>query len=145
LPILGDALQTLALAKFTWALQMVFDTPMDLRKALPLALDASGTKHFSKLGPEVQSRIERGQSITQALAATGKFPPELLDSIAVGEESGSLVETMKRQADEYEERATMAISVLAQVASYGIWLLVVAFLVLMIFRIFSTYLNTINS
>jgi type IV pilus assembly protein PilC len=145
LPVIGGAFKTLALAKFTWALQLVLDTPMDIRKALVLALNATGNDYFSRHGASVASRIEHGQSVTQSLAATGLFPSDLLDSIAVGEESGRLVETMEREAREYEERSGVAIAILAQFAGYLIWLLVAAFIIVMIFRMFSSYVDTIHS
>ena len=145
IPVLGDAFKTVALAKFTWALQLVLNTPMDLRKALPLALQATGNDHYAEHSREVAQRIENGQSITQTLASTGVFPSELLDNIAVGEESGRLVEMMERQAAEYEERAGSAIALLAQFAGYAIWVLVAIFIIVMIFRIFSFYVNTLNS
>lgn len=145
IPVLGDAFKTLALARFTWALQLVLDTPMDLRKALPLALHATGNDTYSQHSQEVVQRIQQGQSITQSLATTGVFPSELLDNIAVGEESGRLVETMQRQAIEYEERSGTAIALLAQFAGYAIWVLVAVFIIVMIFRLFSFYVNTINS
>ncbi|QEG35342.1 type II secretion system F family protein [Bythopirellula goksoeyrii] len=143
-PVLGDAFKTLALAKFTWALQLVLDTPMDLRKALPLALRATGNDYYSEHSQEIVHRIEQGQSITHSLASTGVFPSELLDNIAVGEESGRLVETMQRQAAEYEERSGSAIALLAQFAGYVIWALVAVFIIVMIFRLFSFYVGVIN-
>ncbi len=145
IPVLGDALKTLALAKFTWAMQLVLDTPMDLRQALPLALQATGIDTYSRHSQDVVDRIQRGLSMTQALASTGEFPSDLLDNIAVGEESGRLVETMQRQAEEYEERSGTAIALIAQFAGYAIWVLVAVFIIVMIFRLFSFYVNTINS
>lgn len=145
LPVIGGAFRTLAIAKFTWALQLVLDTPMDVRKAISLAFDATGNDYFTRHKSEVVNRIERGQSITQSLAATGIFPGELLDSIAIGEESGRLVETMEREAREYEERASMALAIIAQFAGYVIWLLVAVFLVVMIVRMYSSYIDTIKS
>ena len=145
IPVIGGALKTLALSRFTWALQLVLDTPMDLRRALPLALQATGNDYYARHGSGVAQRIEQGQSLHAALASTGVLPVDLLDSIAVGEESGRLVETMQRQSSEYQERAASAISILAQVAGYFVWILVAAAIILMIFRIFSFYVGTINS
>ena len=93
----------------------------------------------------VASRVEQGHTITQALDATGVFPRELLDSIAVGEESGRLVETMEREAREYEERSAGAIAILAQALGYLIWLLVAVFIIVMIFRLFSSYVGMIEN
>ncbi len=144
-PMIGAAFKTLALSRFTWALQLVLDTPMDLRRALPLAFEATGNGYYAEQGPGVAQRIEQGMSLHAALAATGVIPRDLLDSIAVGEESGRLVETMERQSAEYQERAGVAISILAQAAGYLIWILVAGLIIMLIFRIFSSYIATINS
>jgi type II secretory pathway component PulF len=144
LPVVGGAFKTLALARFTWALQLVLDTPMDIRKALILALNSTGNDYFARYGNAVAHDIEKGRTVTQSLAATGVFPNDLLDSIAVGEESGRLVETMEREAKEYEERSGTAISILAQAAGYLIWFVVAAFIIAMIFRMFSSYVGMIQ-
>ena len=145
IPVIGGALKTLALARFTWALQLVLDTPMDLRRSLPLALESSGNDYFARHGPQVAQRIEQGLDIHSALAATGAFPIDLLDHIAVGEESGQLVETMERQSAEYQEKAGLAISILAQLAGYVVWLVVAVFIIMMIFRLFFFYTQQINN
>jgi len=144
LPVVGQAFQTLALSRFTWAFQLLLGTSIDLRKALPLVLDATGNHYYSRYGPEIALRIEQGQDIHSALASTGIFPQELLDNIAVGEESGRLAETMRRLSKEYQERATTAISVLAQAAGYLIWFLVAGLIIMLIFQIFSSYVGVLH-
>jgi len=144
IPVVGAAFKTLALSRFAWAFQLVLGTSMDLRRALPLVLEATGNDLYAGWGPEVALRIEQGQDIHTALTATGVFPAELLDNIAVGEQSGQLAEMMERVSVEYQERAATAISVLAQIAGYIIWLLVSALIVLLIFRLFSFYVGVLN-
>lgn len=145
IPVVGRAVETLAMAQFTWALQLVTDTPMDLRKALPLALQATGNDAYARLGPQVAQRIGQGATIHAALAETGAIPRDLLDAIAVGEQSGMLAETMQRQSREYQERAAVAVNVLGQALGYAVWLAVMALLVVLIFRVFSFYTGTIQS
>jgi type IV pilus assembly protein PilC len=144
IPGLGSALKTLALSRFAWALHLVLDTPMDLRRALPLALETTGYDHYRQHARSIARDIQQGQDLYSALAATGAFPADLLDAVAVGEASGQLVESMGRISREYNQRATLAISVLAQIAGYAVWLLVAAFIILMIFRLASFYINTIQ-
>ncbi len=144
IPVLGPALKTLALSRFTWAMHLVLDTPMDLRRALPLALETTGNDHYARHGAIVAQRIEQGEEIHTALAATGVFPTDLLDAVAVGEQSGSLVESMSRLSHDYQERAALAIGVLAQIAGYVVWLLVAGFIIMMIFRLFSFYTGQIE-
>lgn len=145
IPMLGGAIKTLALARFTWAFQLVLQTAMDLRKGIPLSLTASGNDYYSKLGPEIVQRIEQGQSLHYAFAATGAFPDEFLDHLAVGEETGQLVEVMERQAESYQERAQSSISIIAQFAGYAIWILIAMFVIYMIITIFSSYLEVLNN
>ncbi len=144
IPGLGPALKTLALSRFAWAMQLVLDTPMDLRQALPLALDTAGNDYYRQHTHAIVRNIEQGQDIYSALAATGAFPADLLDSVSVGEQSGKLVESMERVSQEYNRRATLAISMLAQFAGYVVWFLVAAFIIMLIFRIASFYVNTIQ-
>jgi type II secretory pathway component PulF len=61
----------------------------------------------------------------------------------VGEQSGKLVESMGRISKEYNQRASLAISVLAQIAGYAVWIMVSAFIIMLIFRMASFYTNTI--
>jgi type II secretory pathway component PulF len=144
IPGLGNALRTLAMARFTWALQLVLDTAMDLRKALPLALDATGNDAYRRLGPQVVRNISQGMSLHAALAETGAFPGDLLDALSVGEQSGMLAETMQRQSAEYERRAKTAISVIARIAGGVVWALVAVMLIVLIFRVYGNYISTIN-
>src|SRR5690606_1418944 len=119
-------------------------TSMDLRIALPLALDATGNDYYRRLGPEVASNIQRGMSIQASLAETGAFPGDLLDAIAVGEQTGMLAATTERQAREYQRRAATAISVIAQTIGYLIWALVAVLIIMLIFRVFSSYVGIIQ-
>ncbi len=145
-PIVGNALETLCLARLAWALQLVFDSSMDLRKALPLALDASGNDFYRRHAPGITRRIGQGASIAEAMAETGAFPSDLLQVVAAGEESGTLVESLQHQANAYEERAAAAIGTLAQLMGFLVSRGGVAILIIvLIFRIFQSYLDTIQS
>ena len=144
IPGLGPALKTLALSRFAWAMQLVLNTPMDLRSALPLALKTTGNDHYRKHTRAIVRDIQQGRDIHSALASTGAFPADLLDAVAVGEKSGKLAESMGLVSEEYNRRATLAISILAQIAGYAVWLLVATFIILLIFRIASFYINTIQ-
>ena len=144
IPVLGPALKTLALSRFAWAMHLVLDTPMDVRVALPLALETAGNDHYARHSRTVARLIDEGLDIHAALAATGVFPTDMLDAMAVGEQSGRLVESMERLSRDYRQRATAAISLLAQLAGYAVWLMVAVFLIYMIFQIFSVYVGQIE-
>jgi type II secretory pathway component PulF len=143
-PGLGDAVRTMALARFTWAMQLVLETSMDLRKALPLALDATGNGFYGSLGPRVANSISRGSTLHMALVETGAFPNDLLEAISVGEETGMLAETMERQSKDYQQRAVSAIGLLAIIFGGVIWALVATLIVVLIIRVYGGHINEIN-
>ena len=49
----------------------------------------------------------------------GGYPADFLDTLAVGEQSGKIVESMGRLAKQYQDRARSAMAALAVVAGVG--------------------------
>ena len=70
--------------------------------------------------------------------------PDFIDALTVAEESGRIVESMERLSNRYEEEAEAAMRTLASVFGFLIGAVVMALIVLLIFRLFGFYLGTIN-
>jgi type IV pilus assembly protein PilC len=138
LPVIGGSLTTLALARLSWSLYLTLDAGLDLRKAIPLALDASRHPGYRDAAALVVQEIGRGREITEAMTQSGVFPREFLDAVEVGERSGKLPEQMGLLSRQYDEQARRALATLTGVAGFGVWLLVAALVIVMIFRIFNT-------
>jgi type II secretory pathway component PulF len=138
-PIIRGAVETLSLARFCWTMHIILQTSMDLRKALPLALDATGNDFYRRETPDVVQRLAQGMPLHQALAATGAFPAELIDAIAVGEQSGMLAETMERQARQYQDRGADAIGQLAMAFGWLVWAAIAAVIITLVFRVVTGY------
>ncbi|MHC4181194.1 MAG: type II secretion system F family protein [Planctomycetota bacterium] len=137
LPVLGKALQTVALARLAWALHLALNTEMEVRRALRLSLRSSGNALFTDRISVIEAEIGAGNSIHEAFLAAGCFPADFLDAIAVGEQSGRLVESMGRISGLYQDQARAALAVLTTLASFAVWALIAAILVFLIFRLAS--------
>jgi type IV pilus assembly protein PilC len=144
LPLVGKPLETLALARLAWSMQMTMNTGMDVRRALRLSLRGARNARYTDLIPAVDAWIEGGNSIHETFSRTGAFPPEFLDTLAVGEESGNLVESMGRLARQYAEQARLATAALGVIAGWAVWVAVAILVISLIFRIFSFYLSAIG-
>lgn len=144
IPAVGPCLEKLALSRLAWALHLTMNVAMDLRRVLPLSLRATGNDYYIRHTDQVVADVLAGQPITQALARTGAFPASFLDTLAVGEESGQIVESMGRLANRYEEEAESAVRTLASLAGAAVFVLVAAGITWLIFRIFGFYVGTIN-
>lgn len=66
---------------------------------------------------DVSAAVNRGQTLTDALAETGSFFPGLfLELVAVGEQTGKLAEVLKRLAEHYEHQLKLRRAFLAAIA-----------------------------
>ena len=144
LPVVGACVEKIALARLAWALHVTLNTAMDLRRAVPLALRATGNDYYLRHADQIVADVAAGQPLYVALAHSGAFPGEFLDALAVAEESGQTVESMDRLSRRYEEEAESAVRALAVALGVMVALLVMGIIVLLIFRLAGFYLGTIN-
>jgi type IV pilus assembly protein PilC len=144
-PAIGNVLRTLALARIAWSLQLTFNTSMSVRRALRLSLNSAQNPYYTELFDPIHQAIASGETVYEAFLGTGVFPADFLDTLQVGEESGQIVETMARLSKLYQAKASAAMTALAVIGGFLIWLLVAAILVVLIFRVAFFYLNTINN
>jgi type IV pilus assembly protein PilC len=145
LPGLGPPLQTMALARLAWSMHLTFDTGMEVRRALNLSLRSTQNARYTSQIPAIDAEIAAGSSIYEAFRQVGGYPDEFLDTLATGEQSGKVVESMGLLARQYQERARLAIATLATLAGWVVWLIIAAAIIFLIFRIFGNYLNTLNN
>ena len=144
LPGVGRALQTLALSRLAWTLGLTLDSGMPVRRALALAIGATQNASFAQHLRQMEASVEAGQTLVDTFARTGAFPPDFLEVVAMGEESGELVEALHRASRMYQAQAESALRVLVIVAGLVCWLGIALILILMIFHIFSGYVNTVR-
>jgi type II secretory pathway component PulF len=145
IPVLGRIHETLSVARLTWAMSVTLGSAMELRKAIELSLRGSHNSRYAGAADDIWRRIMRGGSLYQAMLETRIFPPRLLDAIAVGEESGSLPETLDRLSRHYADEARTALMILSRIAGFVVWGIVAMIIVSLIFQIFGGYVQMINN
>ncbi len=145
LPGIGKPLETIALARLTWALQLTFNSGMDLRRALKLSLEATRNAHFTDQINSIDKYVADGHSLYEAFSDTGAFPSDFLDSLNAAEESGKLVESMSRLSRQYQDQAEAALQILTTLAGFAVWGAIAAIIIFAIFRIFSFYVGMIRA
>lgn len=143
-PVVGKALETLALSRLAWTLHLTLQAGMEIRRAVRLSLETTQNARYLDQIPQVEQSIREGNSLFDTFLETEAYPPEFLDSLRVGEQSGQVVESMAILSRQYRERATAALIALTVVAGFAVWGLVALVIIVMIFRIFSFYIETIQ-
>ncbi len=145
LPAVGRVMRTLALGRLAWTLGLALDSGMPVRRALALAIASTQNICFSRHLRKMEASVEAGQSLVETFADTGAFPPDFLELVAMGEQSGELVEALGRASRMYQAQAEAALRVLVIVAGLICWMVVALVLILMIFHIFGGYVQTLRS
>jgi len=144
-PMLGTALETLAISRFAWTMHMTGESGMSLKQALPLCLAATQNDRYMRHTEAMLASVRKGETLTDTLAATEVFPERFLDVFDVGERSGRLPETMKQLTEQYQDEARSAVKVLMSIASWLVSLTVMGIVAYFILRIAMFYIGMIHS
>jgi type II secretory pathway component PulF len=144
-PVIGPCMRALAMARFCLALRLTMETGMSVNTALRLCMRATGNEAFVARTEVVRDAIRGGEDLTTALSRARVFPADFLDIMANAEEGGRVAESMRHQADYYDEESRRRMTILTTAAGFGLWVIVGGVLVFMIFRLFTkAYLEPIN-
>lgn len=112
-PLVGRALESLALSRLTWALSMGLDAGIDAKRSVSLAFRASQNPYFLSREAVATNEIVLNRQFHEAFGAAEVFPREFLQNLETAEIAGSTTESLQSMAREYESRARHAIKILA--------------------------------
>jgi type IV pilus assembly protein PilC len=136
LPMIGPALSAMALARFCIAGRLMLETSLSIFKTLRLAFIATDNMAYITRYPRVEASLRQGNTIAASFQKARVFPSKFLSAIAVAEESGRLPETLRYQAEEYDDETRRRLSLLSKLLGALIFLGVGIVIVIMIFTIF---------
>ena len=98
-----------------------------------IAKDATGNVHLSRSIGAAAENISSGKSLARPLAASGEFPEDVVEMIAVGEEANNLEQVLIGLAESIERRTQRQLELLVRMvepALLTILAVVILFLVL---------------
>lgn len=110
LPIIGDLIKKIAIAKFSRTFSTLVRSGVSIVRCLEIVGKTSGNKIIEDALVEAKKSIQEGQPISVPLEKTGIFPPMVVKMISVGERSGRLEEMLSKIAQFYEEQTDAMIA-----------------------------------
>lgn len=110
LPILGDILRKIAVARFCRTLATLISSGVPILDGLDITARTSGNSIIEDAVLVTRKSIERGETIAQPLRETAVFPPMVVQMIGVGETTGALDTMLAKIADFYEEEVDTAVA-----------------------------------
>jgi type IV pilus assembly protein PilC len=113
LPVLGEMLQKASIARWSRTLATTFAAGVPLVEALDSVGPAAGNYVYREATKSVQTEVNVGTSLAQAMQNTGVFPNMAVQMTQIGEESGSLDSMLSKVADYYEREVDETVDALA--------------------------------
>lgn len=98
-PVFGAMLGKACMARWTRTLSVLLAAGVPLVDALDSVGGAAGNRVFEQATKSIQTQVSQGGSLGGAMAASGLFPPMVLQLCAIGEESGALDAMLARAAE----------------------------------------------
>jgi len=103
LPIMGDLIRKVSVAKFTRTLGTMMSSGVPILDGLEIVAKTAGNKTVEKAIYKVRLSISEGKTIAEPMEKSGVFPPMVCQMIAVGEQSGSVDTMLNKIADFYDD------------------------------------------
>ncbi|HSL20031.1 MAG TPA: type II secretion system F family protein [Vicinamibacterales bacterium] len=110
LPILGNILQKVAVARFCRTLSTLLSSGVPILDGLDITARTAGNAVIEDAIQTTRSSIERGETISGPLRDTKVFPSMVVQMINVGETTGALDTMLSKIADFYEEEVDTAVA-----------------------------------
>ncbi len=110
LPVIGDLLRKVAVARFSQNMSILLSSGVPILDGLAITARTAGNKVVEKAIMDSRVSISQGRTVADPLRESKIFPPMVCQMVAVGENTGGLDAMLKKVADLYEEEVDDAVN-----------------------------------
>ncbi|MCY1042571.1 type II secretion system F family protein [Corallococcus sp. bb12-1] len=110
LPLFGDVLRKVAVARFTRTLGTMISSGVPILDALDVTAKTAGNRTVEEAIYYVRGKISEGKNIAGPLLETKVFPSMVVQMIGVGEATGAMDTMLNKIADFYDDEVDTAVS-----------------------------------
>jgi len=103
LPLLGELLTKVEVARMSYTLGMLLSNGVPLIASLSVVKETLGNAAMAHAFDQVEKQVKEGKTLAKPLEDSGLFPKLATHLLRIGEESGRLEEMMFRIGDTYDE------------------------------------------
>ncbi len=141
LPMFGKIFLQLSLTRFTRILGTMLHNGIPILRALNIAKDSTGNRVLSMAIEKSAENVTAGEKLADPLRKSGYFPPDVVEMIAIAEESNNLEKVLIDISDSLEKRTSRQLDLMVKLLEpimllvmAGVTLVVVAGLLLPVFK-----------
>jgi type IV pilus assembly protein PilC len=110
LPIVGNVLRKIVVARFTRTLGTLLASGVPILDALDICARTAGNRVVEGGIKKARDKISEGHDMAGPLAESRVFPSMVVQMIGVGEQTGAMDQMLQKIADFYEEEVDSSVS-----------------------------------
>ena len=112
LPIFGNIIKKVAVARFTRTLGTMISSGVPILDALDITAKTAGNLLIEEELQNCRAAISEGKTLAEPLLDSSIFPPMMVQMMAVGEETGSMEIMLSKIAEFYDDEVDVAVGAL---------------------------------
>jgi len=109
IPVIGRTILMVSLTRFCRILGTMLASGVPILQALQISRDAVGAPRLAAAIDEAAASVREGQGLTAPLRRSGLVPEQILEMMAVAEESNQLEKVLLKVADTVERRTNQQV------------------------------------
>lgn len=102
LPVIGQLYRRVAIARFTRTFATLVESGVPILQSLDIVRDVIDNMVLARVISQVRVTVEKGGEIAESLKTSLEFPPDVVQMVSVGENSGNLETMLTKISDVYE-------------------------------------------
>jgi type II secretory pathway component PulF len=141
LPVVGPIFQSLAVARFCRVLGTLLKNGVPILRSMDISRNATGNRVLAIAIGNATENISAGQSLAEPLAASGQFPPSVVEMIAVAEQANNLEAVLLDTADSLEKHTWRKLDLAVRLVEPLMLLLIAGLVLLMAIALLQPMFN----
>ncbi|MDD5270545.1 MAG: type II secretion system F family protein [Candidatus Omnitrophica bacterium] len=109
LPVIGPLMRKAAISRAGRTLATLFSSGVPILESLEILEGTIGNEILARVMATVREAVRGGSKISEPLKVSGEFPPDTIQMIAAGEETGNLDVMLNKVADLYDSAVAYSI------------------------------------
>ena len=101
IPIIGTLFRKVCIARFARTLATLVSSGVSILVSLDITKEVLGNEVLGRVIGNVRTSVEKGEGIAESLRISEEFPPDIVQMISVGEETGNIDGMLNKIADFY--------------------------------------------
>ena len=122
LPLIGPFSVSQTVVSFSQTLSVLLENGITTSEALRMTERQIGNRVHRAAFDAATGRVLEGEALSASLMRTGCFPDLVLDQLAVGENTGNLVPSLKKISTSYQKSISNQLNIFTRVIATGVLL-----------------------